>query len=85
VVRPENVRLAADGVDAPNRFTARVEAQHYQGVQTVYRLAVLGGRIEALELGTAGRYATGSAVDLVLPPELCWAYPARDGKDLGDV
>ena len=89
-VRPENVRLGANGAGAngasePNRFTARVAAQHYQGVQTVYHLTVLGGRLDVLELGTAARYAVGSEVDLVLPPALCWAYPADDARGLGDV
>jgi iron(III) transport system ATP-binding protein len=84
-VRPENVQLGANGAGQPNRFTARVSAQHYQGVQTVYQLAVLGGRLDALELGTSARYAVGSEVDLVLPPALCWAYPADDSRDLGDV
>jgi hypothetical protein len=41
-------------------------------------LSVLGGRVEALELGTHVRYPTGSNVDIVLPPELCWAYPAKE-------
>ena len=43
-VRPENVRLGANGAAEPNRFTARVAGQRYQGTQTVYELAVLGGR-----------------------------------------
>ena len=81
VVRPENVRLGADG-DATNRFTARIAAQHYQGTQTVYELAVLGGRLDALELGSSARYAVGSDVDVVLPPALCWAYPARETADV---
>jgi iron(III) transport system ATP-binding protein len=76
-VRPENVRLGANGV-GPNRFTARVLAQRYQGVQTVYDLAVLGGQIEALELGTSARYPIGSDIEIALPPELCWAYPAHE-------
>ena len=60
-----------------NRFTARVAGRRYQGTQTVYELAALGGRLEALELGTSARHAIGSDVDVVLPPALCWAYPAR--------
>src|SRR6266699_395030 len=53
-VRPENVRLGEDGAarSTDNRFTARVAARRYQGTQTIYELAALGGRIEALELGT---------------------------------
>jgi len=83
-VRPENVRLGANGAE-PNRFTARVAASHYQGMQTVYRLATLGCELEALELGTSARYAVGSHVDLVLPPPLCWAYPAADTGELGEL
>ena len=42
-VRPENVRLGANGATEPNRFSARVSGQRYQGTQTVYELAMLGG------------------------------------------
>ena len=77
-VRPENLRIGPDGATGPsNRFTARVAGRRYQGTQTVYELAALGGRLEALELGTSARHAIGSDVDVVLPPALCWAYPAR--------
>jgi iron(III) transport system ATP-binding protein len=78
-VRPENVRLGTHGEMGPdNRFTARVAGQRYQGTQTIYELAVLGGRLEALELGTSMRHAVGSEVEVVLPPAMCWAYPARE-------
>ncbi len=92
-VRPENVRLIERGAKsgngvggaaggAPNNhFTARVAARHYQGVQTVYELAALGGRLDAVEFGTSARYAVGSDVEVVLPPELCWAYPAQERAD----
>jgi iron(III) transport system ATP-binding protein len=76
VVRPENVQLGAHD-SAPNRFTARVVAQRYHGVQTIYDLAVLDGRMEALELGTAARYAVESEISIALPPALCWAYAER--------
>ena len=78
-VRPENVRLGANGSADPNTFKARVAATRYQGTQTVYELDLLGGRIDALELGTRVRYPVGSDVDVVLPPALCWAYPAIEG------
>src|SRR5215204_5685581 len=78
-VRPENVRLGGNGAVEANRFTARVAGHRYHGTQTVYELAMLGGRIEALELGTSVRYPLGSDVEVVLPPALCWAYPAREG------
>src|SRR5262244_1923096 len=82
-VRPENVRLGKDGTTEPdNRFTARVAGRRYQGTQTIYELAVFGGRLEALELGTHARHAIGSEVDVVLPPALCWAYPAREDATL---
>jgi iron(III) transport system ATP-binding protein len=78
-VRPENIRIGNDATTgADNRFTARVAALRYQGTQTVYELAALGGRLEALELGTRARHAIGSDVDVLLPPALCWAYPARE-------
>jgi iron(III) transport system ATP-binding protein len=80
-VRPENVRLGANGAAEPNTFTARVAATRYQGTQTVYELALLGARIDALELGTRVRYPVGSDIDVVLPPALCWAYPARQTPD----
>ena len=82
-VRPENVRLGANGsADTVNRFIARVAAQRYQGTQTIYELAVLGGKLEALELGTQMRHAVGSDVEVVLPPTLCWAYPAHHDAEL---
>jgi iron(III) transport system ATP-binding protein len=78
-VRPENVRLAGDGPD--NRITGRITAQRFQGTHTIYELAVLGGRMEAVELGTGMRHTVGSEIELVLPPELCWAYPPdRDAE-----
>jgi hypothetical protein len=43
---------------------------------------MLGGRLEALELGTHARYVIGSEVDVVLPPALCWAYPASEDARL---
>src|SRR6202521_2588148 len=72
-VRPENVRFASDG--GVNQLAARVTSQRYEGAQTVYGLAVLGGEIAALELGSSARHEVDSSVDIVLPPELCWAYP----------
>jgi iron(III) transport system ATP-binding protein len=77
-VRPENVRLGVNGAAEPNTFTARVTAQRYQGTQTIYELALLGAKLDALELGTAARFSVGGDVAVVLPPALCWAYPARE-------
>ncbi len=77
-VRPENVRLGANGTAGPNQFTARVAGQRYQGTQTVYELAMFDGRIDAIELGTSVHYPVGSEVTVALPPALCWAYPTRE-------
>jgi iron(III) transport system ATP-binding protein len=79
-VRPENVRLGANGSAEPNTFAGRVAGTRYQGTQTVYEIDVLGGRIDALELGTQVRYPIGSNVAVVLPPSLCWAYPASEAS-----
>ncbi len=73
-VRPENVQCGVAG-SGPNRFTARVLAQRYEGAQTFYDLAVLGGRLAVLELGTSARHPVDSDVEVTLPPALCWAYP----------
>jgi iron(III) transport system ATP-binding protein len=75
-VRPENVRLGNDG--SGNHVTGRVTAQRFQGTHVIYELAALGGRLEAIELGTGMRHAVGSEVALLLPPDLCWAYPVAD-------
>jgi iron(III) transport system ATP-binding protein len=80
-VRPENVRLGGNGSE--NRITGRVTGQRFQGTQTVYELAALGGQLEAIELGTGTRHAVGSEIDVVLPPELCWAYPLDGDTESG--
>jgi iron(III) transport system ATP-binding protein len=67
--------FGGNGSTGANRFTARVTGHRFQGTQTIYELAALGGRLEAIELGTSMRHAIGSELDLVLPPALCWAYP----------
>jgi ABC-type Fe3+/spermidine/putrescine transport system ATPase subunit len=74
-VRPENVQLGGKG--EANRLPARITGQRYQGTQTIYELAVVGCRLEALELGTSMRHALGSEIEVVLPPALCWAYSAN--------
>jgi iron(III) transport system ATP-binding protein len=61
-LRPENIRLGANGAAEPNTFTAQVAGTRYQGTQTVYELDMLGGRLDALELGTIVRYPVGSEI-----------------------
>ncbi|MCW3475838.1 ABC transporter ATP-binding protein [Limobrevibacterium gyesilva] len=79
-IRPENIRFGHG--DGANRFAAEVLAQRYQGVQTIYELGLFGARIEALEVGTTMRHEVGSRVDVVLPPDSCWAYEAGTAADL---
>ena len=74
-LRPDNVQFEPTG-EGGNRFTARVLAQRYQGVQTLYELGLFNSRIEVLEVGSAARHAVGSDVTVALPPETCWAYPS---------
>ena len=65
-----------NGTGESNRFNARITGQRFQGTQTVYELALAGGRLEALELGTDIRHAIGEEVSVTLPPALCWGYTA---------
>ena len=77
-IRPENVRFGAFANGEPNRFTARVLAQHYQGAQTIDQLAVLGGRIEAMQLGTSLQRRRWHGSRNCAPPDVCWGYPSDD-------
>ena len=74
-LRPDNLVFNPPG-EGPNRFTAKVLSQRYQGVQTLYELELFGAGIEVLEVGSAAHYSVGSDVTVALPPETCWAYPA---------
>ena len=74
-LRPDNLVFNPAG-EGPNRFTARVLSQRYQGVQTLYELELFKNQIEVLEVGSAAHYKVGSDVTVSLPPETCWAYPA---------
>jgi iron(III) transport system ATP-binding protein len=75
-IRPENIRLGNE--QSVNRFDAQVLALRYQGVQTIYELGLFGTRVEVLEMGTTMRRESGTRVEVVLPPSLCWAYPAAN-------
>jgi iron(III) transport system ATP-binding protein len=72
-LRPDNVQFNPPLAD-PNRFTAQVLAQHYQGLQTVYELALFGSKIEAVDVGSAPRFPVGSQVAIAIPPNACWAF-----------
>jgi iron(III) transport system ATP-binding protein len=72
-LRPDNVQFNPQG-NGPNRFDAEILAQHYRGVQTVYELSLFGGRIEAVDVGSAPRFPVGSKVTIAIPPNACWAF-----------
>ena len=89
MIRPENVVLggptsetgasktgasASGASETGATVPGRVLTAHYQGVQTVYALDVLGTRIEAVEMGTAPRHAAGDEVAVRLPRSQCMAY-----------
>ncbi len=73
-IRPENVRLGV--TDPANQVPGQILSASYQGVQTVYELAALDARIEAVEMGTHSRFAVGDTVPITLPPAHCLAYAA---------
>src|SRR5262249_42340252 len=77
-LRPENIALGR--TDGANTFEARVLECRYQGTQTVYDIELLGARLEALELGTAARHATGATTPVSLGREALWAY-----RDTGSI
>ena len=77
----------ANGASEPNRFTARIAAQRFQGTQTVYELAVLGGKLEAGEDVVAGmrreiREEAGLECDtLALRGTISWPGFGKQGED----
>jgi len=71
-IRPENINIAIS--TGTNTFQARVVSAQYQGSQTAYTLALFGGTIEAIELGSGVSLTTGQVVPISLPRELCWAF-----------
>jgi iron(III) transport system ATP-binding protein len=63
----------APAMPDPTGSPARVLASRYEGVQTVYQLDVLGGRLEAVEIGTSMRHRVNSTLEITLPVARCWA------------
>ena len=80
-VRPENVRLGGNGAGRAEPVHRARRRPALSGHADRLRARVLGGRLEALELGTSVRYRVGSDVDVVLPPALCWAYPTHTNPE----
>ncbi len=78
--RPESIALGRR--DAVNAYRARVCDCRYLGTQTVYEIELFGRRLEAMELGTAARYAIGSEIDVSLAPQACWAYSDSGPSDM---
>ena len=70
-LRAENVRLGESG--PANAFRGRIVERRYQGMQTLYDVAMGDQALEVLELGTAARHAEGE-IAFTLPPDSCWAY-----------
>lgn len=77
MIRPENVQLGT-----PQGVPGTVLRASFMGVQTTYEVAALGTCIEAVEMGTQPRHATGDRVLVALPPMHCMAYPADSDTDL---
>jgi iron(III) transport system ATP-binding protein len=80
-MRPENILIGASAAGASNAFPARIEATRYLGTQTVYDLRMLGAVVQVVELGTAPRYPVGAEIQVSIPPDQCWAYPAGTPVD----
>ena len=81
-MRPENIVIGAQHAGTHgNAFPARISATRYLGTQTVYDMEMLGGTVQAVELGTAPRYPVGADVSVSIAPDQCWAYPAGTSTD----
>ena len=75
-VRPENILLQPkDSAAAVNSFPARVIEGHFHGTQTTYAIEALGHKLEAVELGTAPRFAVKDEIRVVIPPDHSWVFP----------
>jgi len=76
-LRPENVLLHAghETVESVNAFPARVAEEHFQGSHTIYVVETLGGRVQAVEMGTVPRFSVGEPIRIVIPPKLSWVFP----------
>jgi iron(III) transport system ATP-binding protein len=78
-LRPENIQLGGPSADdALNRLGALVKQRNYQGTQTLYRLESGNDIFEAVELGSAPRFAVGERLTASIPVHASWAYPASD-------
>ena len=80
-VRPENVRLGGNGKARAQYLHGPRRRPPLSGHADRLRTERAGWPLDALELGTQVRYPVGSDIKVVLPPDLCWAYPARETID----
>jgi iron(III) transport system ATP-binding protein len=80
-MRPENIQMGVPAESHGNSFPARIEGARYLGTQTVYDMRMLGGTVQAVELGTAPRHPVGAEILVSIPPDQCWAYPAGSSTD----
>ncbi len=83
-LRPENITLSApsSGETTGQQFAGRIVRRRFHGGQSVYTVALLDTELDVVELGTAPRFAPDTDVLVAIPPELCWAFPARP---LGEI
>ena len=82
-VRPENVRLGANGGAASRTGSPRASpasATRARRRSTSSPCWAAGSKRSSSAPACA--IAVGSDVDVVLPPALCWAYPARESAAL---
>ena len=80
-MRPENIQMGVPAESHGNSFPARIEGARYLGTQTVYDMRMLGGTVQAVELGTAPRHPVGAEILVSIPPDQCWAYPTGSSTD----
>ena len=77
-LRPENIMLSepAAAGSAPQQFAGKIMRRRFHGGQSVYTVALLGTKLDVVELGTTPRFAPDADVLVGIPPDLCWAFPA---------
>ncbi|WP_072386167.1 ABC transporter ATP-binding protein [Hyphomicrobium sp. CS1BSMeth3] len=77
-LRPENIMLSEPTAagSAPQQFAGKIMRRRFHGGQSVYTVALLGTKLDVVELGTAPRFAPDADVLVGIPPDLCWAFPA---------
>jgi ABC-type Fe3+/spermidine/putrescine transport system ATPase subunit len=73
--RPEDVRVEPRGQAAPNRLPVVVQERTYLGDRVEYALRTERGRSLLVSSPRQDRYATGTALDLVIEPATATVWP----------